>query len=143
MAGACAPGQELPVDELVQWPPPDVLAWLDSMTQRCLDELGSDELAAELPDADALRRSLAGGSGPPAITTRLSGSSPPERGRRHRRDSLRPQAPSADSNPTQPDCYTRFKELLHRTFSRQAKSLRLEAFCLMPEEGLEPPTRGL
>jgi hypothetical protein len=31
------------------------------MTQRCLDELKSDEIAAELPDAAALRRRLAQG----------------------------------------------------------------------------------
>ena len=34
-------------------------------------------------------------------------------------------------------------QLLHNRPADQKKSLRLEAFRAMPEEGLEPPTRGL
>jgi hypothetical protein len=37
--------QELAVDEIAEWLPPDVLPWRDRMTQRCLDELEFGELA--------------------------------------------------------------------------------------------------
>jgi hypothetical protein len=53
--------QELAVDEIAEWLPPDVLPWLDRMTQRCLDGLKSGEIVAELSDAAALRRRLAEG----------------------------------------------------------------------------------
>ena len=35
------------------------------------------------------------------------------------------------------------KKLLHNLDLGKMKGLRLEAFRVMPEEGLEPPTRGL
>jgi hypothetical protein len=53
--------QELAVDEIAEWLPPDVLPWLDRMTQRCLDELKSVRSSPSFSDAAALRRRLAEG----------------------------------------------------------------------------------
>ena len=116
--------QELPVDELARWLPPDVVSWLDRMTQRCLDVLEAASSPLELPGS----RMRSGAASPRAwLACDLHATEPPVTGGpAGRRAPARPRfvAPRRAVSGLEPDppLLHTAQKLLHRFRPRNKKA---------------------